>query len=86
MRCPCIAGVFAVRAGPYVLENVIAYLTTQDGELKSHKPQSTFLGILVTGDKYAIASKGSWLAMKGSWVWKWKDHLDRSWMEQYTIQ
>ena len=79
------AGVFAVRAGPYILKNVISYLTnpTQDA-LTKHVPQTTFLGILSTGDKYAIASKGSYFAVQGKWVWHWKDYIDRTWMEQYS--
>jgi selenide, water dikinase len=80
------AGVFAVRAGPPLLENIMTWITSSPGEpvqLKPHIPQSTFLGIISTGDKYAVASKGSWLALEGAWVWKWKDHIDTKWIKGY---
>ena len=85
------AGVFAVRAGPPLLANVLAYLTSLDDttvpvQLTPHIPQTTFLGILSTGDKYAVASKGNWLSLEGAWVWKWKDYLDRTWIQEYQQQ
>jgi len=46
-----------------------------------------FLGLISTGDQYAIASRGGLLgccAMEGYWLWKWKDHIDRTWMAGYT--
>jgi selenide, water dikinase len=75
------AGVFAVRAGPPLLENVLNYLTSR--RLVSHKPQRHFLGIISTGDQYAIASKGNWFALEGKLVWKLKDYIDRTWMAKY---
>jgi selenide,water dikinase len=74
------AGVFAVRAGPPLKENLVAFLLK--GTLTHHKPQSTFLGLISTGDKYAVASKGS-LAMEGAYLWTWKDSIDRKWMDMY---
>jgi selenide, water dikinase len=79
-----LAGVFAVRAGPPLLENLVAYLTNQP--LEPHIPQSTCLGLLMTGNKSAIASRGSWLALQGTWVWKLKDYIDRTWMDKYTVK
>jgi selenide,water dikinase len=76
------AGVFAVRAGPPLLENIMAYLTNQL-PLIPYIPQSNFLSIISTGNPYAIASKGNYLSLKGSWVWKWKDWIDRKWMARY---
>jgi selenide,water dikinase len=77
-----VAGVFAVRAGPILSENLINYLMKKP--LRSHRPQQDFLGLISTGDKYAVASKGSWFAMEGSWFWTWKDWIDRKWMAKYT--
>ena len=75
------AGVFAVRAGPPLYDNLLRYLIQKP--LKSHRPQTQFLGLISTGDPYAIASRGRWFCVKGHMVWQWKDYLDRSWMKKY---
>jgi selenide, water dikinase len=61
------AGVFAVRAGPPLLENMKNYLSNQP--LRKHIPQRDFLGLISTGDKYAVASKGWWFALEGRYLW-----------------
>ena len=75
------AGVFAVRAGPTLYQNLLRYL--QGKHLLHHRLQKEFLGILATGDEYAVASKGWWFCLEGKWVWKWKDWIDRQWMSKY---
>jgi selenide, water dikinase len=77
------AGVFAVRAGPPLLENLKRYLSNQP--LRQHIPQRDFLGIISTGDKYAVASRGSWFALEGRYLWTVKDYIDRTWMGKYTL-
>jgi len=74
------AGVFAVRAGPPLRNNLIAYLLRRP--LQKHKPQLTFLGLISTGDKYAVASRGRW-ALEGRYLWKLKDKIDRKFMRMY---
>lgn len=69
------AGVFAVRAGPPLLENIMASILGK--EMTPHIPQSQFLSIISTGNKYAIASRGHFFSLEGYWVWKWKDWIDR---------
>ena len=76
------AGVFAVRAGPYIADNLLNYLTCQP--LKSHRPQVDYLSLISTGDKYAVASKGNWFWVEGKWIWNLKEWIDRSWLAQYT--
>uniref|UniRef100_A0A7S1ZP91 Uncharacterized protein n=1 Tax=Trieres chinensis TaxID=1514140 RepID=A0A7S1ZP91_TRICV len=76
------AGVFAVRAGPVVKENMIKYLLGKP--LKKHRPQNDFLGLISTGEKYAVASRGRW-ALEGAYLWTLKDRIDRRWMEGYQI-
>jgi selenide,water dikinase len=76
------AGVFAVRAGPVLAENVARHLNHQ--QLRHHRPQKEFLGLISTGDKYAVASKGSWFCMEGAWLWNVKDWIDRKWMAKYS--
>lgn len=76
------AGVFAVRAGPPLYENLMRFLLLEK-PLKSHKPQREFLGLISTGDPYAVASRGRWFSMEGRFIWKWKDYIDRTWMKKY---
>lgn len=71
------AGVYAVRQGPYLTENIRRYFSGK--KLKSYKPQKTFLSLVSLGDKYATADK-SGLSVSGRWVWRWKDRIDRQFM------
>ncbi|KAH8060862.1 selenide water dikinase [Aureococcus anophagefferens] len=73
------AGVFAVMAG-------MALTRTSSRRLGSptpHVPQTSFLGLLGTGDGAAVASRGG-LAIEAPWLWDLKDWIDRKWMWQYT--
>lgn len=75
------AGVFAVRAGPPLTNNLIAHLLSQP--LTEHIPQVNFLGLISTGDKYAVASRGRW-ALEGRFLWTLKDKIDRSFMKKFS--
>ena len=74
------AGVFAVRQGPPLSENLRRALLGQ--EPKPFTPQRRYLSIIGTGDGRALATRGGW-SVKGAWVWRWKDHIDRKWMRMY---
>ena len=61
-------------------DNLIAFLLNQP--LTSHEPQKEFLGLISTGNKYAIASRGG-QALEGDFLWRLKDEIDRNWMSMY---
>ncbi|KEJ90147.1 Pyridine nucleotide-disulfide oxidoreductase / selenide, water dikinase [Sulfitobacter donghicola DSW-25 = KCTC 12864 = JCM 14565] len=73
------AGVFAVRAAPVLHHNMRAVLT--NGPLKPFKPQSSYLKLISLGGKSAMAEKYGF-APAGPLLWKWKDKIDRSFMNQ----
>jgi selenide, water dikinase len=74
------AGVFAVRQGPPLAENLRRVLSDKAPE--PFVPQTRYLSIIGTGDGRAVATRG-WWAIEGAWVWRWKDHVDRKWMRLY---
>ena len=76
------AGVFAVRQGPILFANLQRKLLSQP--LKTHQPQRYFLSILALGDKTAIAYRRFLPALQGSWVWRWKDSIDRRFMAMFS--
>jgi selenide,water dikinase len=75
------AGVFAVRQAPYLEENLRRLFS--DEPLQEIKLQRQFLSLLALGDKVAIASRNG-LAVKGQWVWRWKDSIDQTFMRQFS--
>ena len=74
------SGVYAVRAGPPLANNLRHALTS--GGLESYTPQARSLYLISTGGKHAIGAWGG-LAWEGDWVWRWKDRIDRAFMAKY---
>ena len=80
--CPK-AGVFAVRQGKPLFENLQRVLT-------DHAPQplnlpDRYLSLIGTGDQTAIALWGSWGCYGRSWWWL-KDWIDRRFMKRLSKQ
>ena len=75
------SGVYAVRSGQLLAKNLSN--AVQNRALKPYRPQRRFLSLLITGDKQAVASKGS-ISFKAKWLWLLKNHIDRKFMDQYN--
>jgi selenide, water dikinase len=76
------AGVFAVRQGLPLTENLRRRV--RGANAKPFVPQTEFLTLLSTGGKHAIAARNG-LALSGRWVWKWKDRIDRTFMNKFNF-
>jgi len=59
------------------------YAQSDHQDFRRYRPQRRHLVLLNSADGTAIASWGP-LAIEGAWVWRWKDHIDRSFVRRYT--
>ena len=74
------SGVFAVRAGPVLAQNLRALCTGQ--QPTDWTPQQRALYLVSTGNHRAIAAWGRW-AWSGAWVWRWKERIDRGFVAKF---
>lgn len=83
---PPKAGVFAVRAGPVLIDNLTTFLKesqSQNNEkMKKYVPQSDFLKLLVCGDGRALGLRFG-QAFVGRWVMEMKDSIDQNFMNLF---
>ena len=75
------SGVFAVRAGPILAHNLRA--ACRGEPLQSWLPQAQALYLISTGQRHALAARGSF-SIGGNWVWRWKDWIDRRFMRRFS--
>ncbi|MDH4414563.1 MAG: FAD-dependent oxidoreductase, partial [Rhizobium sp.] len=74
------AGVFAVRQGPVLAANLARSLRGET--LEAYRPQRSWLVLISLPKGRAIADKWG-LAISGRWVARWKDRIDRRFMQRY---
>ncbi len=74
-------GVYAVRQGAVLFDNVAAFLRNKP--LRPFRPQPFYLTLLNTADGQAVLRYGP-LVLAGRWVRRLKDHIDRAWMRKMT--
>jgi selenide, water dikinase len=74
------SGVYAVRQGGVLAENLRRVLSRRP--TRPFRPQRRFLNLIATGPKHAVATRGI-LSGSGEWAWRWKDRIDRRFMDRY---
>jgi selenide,water dikinase len=77
------AGVYAVRAGPVLTDNLRARLT--GGPLRRYRPQRDFLALLNLGGGRALGGKWG-VAARGRAVWRLKDAIDRRFVARFDAR
>lgn len=77
------AGVFAVRQAPVLARNMAARVG--GGAMAPYHPQRDYLKIVSLGGRDALAE---WygLVLHGRWLWRWKDRIDRRFMQRLQVQ
>ncbi|MFU1517999.1 FAD-dependent oxidoreductase [Vreelandella alkaliphila] len=75
------AGVYAVRQGPVLAENLRAACHSET--LINWKPPKRVLALIGTGDGHAIASRGA-IGFSGRWVWEWKKRIDARFIARFN--
>lgn len=81
------SGVFAVRAGPILANNLRALCANRD--LTAWAPQTKALYLISTGTQHALASWGGLSSgccekLLGGMLWRWKDRIDRAFMRRFS--
>jgi selenide, water dikinase len=75
------AGVYAVRAGAVLADNLRRALTQQS--LRPYRAQKNYLALLGDGQGKAIANRGDWSAYGRKW-WLLKDRIDRQFINKFN--
>ncbi|MCA9224506.1 MAG: FAD-dependent oxidoreductase [Planctomycetales bacterium] len=80
-RDPPKAGVYAVRQGPVLWEN-LSRLAAGNQKLREYEPQGDFLKLFNTGDGRALMEY-RWLTRHARWCWWLKDWIDRRFVARH---
>ncbi|MFT4979725.1 MAG: selenide,water dikinase, partial [Myxococcota bacterium] len=76
------AGVYAVRQGPVLADNLRALL--EERPLKAYRAQRDFLTLLNLGDGAAIGARWG-RALTSGLMWRLKDRIDRRFMARFQV-
>ena len=76
------AGVYAVRQGPYIADNLRRAVAGRP--LRRYRPQPDFLTLLNLGDGKALGAKWG-RSFEGRWVMRLKDRIDRKFMRMFQV-
>ncbi len=76
------SGVYAVREGPYLTENLRRHLMGRP--MRRFRAQRGALAIISEGDGRATASRGL-LHAHGAWVWRLKKRIDERFMARFDM-
>ena len=75
------SGVYAVRAGPVLADNIRRTLLGRP--LQPFEPQREALYLVSTGRRHALGTRNG-LVVGGAWIWRWKDWIDRRFMDKFN--
>lgn len=83
---PPKAGVYAVRSGPILIENLTKILNSETGaSLVSYQPQDDYMKLMVCGDGTAIGFRFG-ISFQGKWVFELKDEIDKGFMDLFRVE
>ena len=74
-------GVYAVREGTVLFDNVAAFL--HEKPLRPFRPQPWYLTLLNIADDHALLRYGPFV-LRSRWARRFKDRIDRAWMRKMT--
>ncbi len=74
------AGVYAVRSGPVLFDNLRAMLS--GSATRAYHPQKDYLKLISLGEKSALAEKWG-RTLSGPLLWKWKNRIDTKFMRMF---
>jgi len=86
---PPKAGVYAVRSGPILIDNLPRALPADEDDEKKpltpYKPQDDFLRLMVCGDGTALGFRFGF-PIQGKWVFDLKNEIDNSFMDLFRAK